>query len=42
VLENGSICSMQKGGDAGLSSEEINTMVELAIKKSKDLRKALK
>mgnify|MGYP001567781955 CR=1 FL=1 len=41
VLENGSISSLQKGGNQGLSNEEINSMIELAIKKSKELRKAI-
>ncbi len=42
VLEDGSLCSLQKGGDASLSVEDIDTMVELAIKKTKELRKFLK
>ncbi len=41
VLENGELCSLQKGGDTGLTPEDIDTMVEIAIKKSKELRKAL-
>ena len=41
VLENGELCSLQKGGDTGLTPEEIDTMIELAIKKTKELRKVL-
>lgn len=41
VLEDGTLCSLQKGGDEGLSAEEIDKMVEIAIKKTKELRKAL-
>jgi exosome complex component RRP42 len=41
VLEDGSLCAMQKGGDASLSQDEVMNMVELAIKKSKELRKLL-
>ncbi len=41
VLEDGTLCSLQKGGDAGLSSEDIEKMVDIAIKKTKELRKAL-
>lgn len=42
ILENGEICSIQKGGDKGLEIEEIDKMVDLAIKKTKELRKYLK
>ncbi|MBS3167768.1 exosome complex protein Rrp42 [Candidatus Woesearchaeota archaeon] len=42
VLEDGTPCSMQKGGDNPLSLDEIDNMVELAVKKSKELRKVLK
>lgn len=41
VLEDGSVCSLQKGGDTGLGMEELISMLELAIKKSSELRKAL-
>lgn len=40
-LKDDSICAMQKGGDAPLSSEEIIQMVELGITKAKELRKAI-
>ena len=42
VTDNGNLCSMQKGGDTALSLEDINQMVDLAIKKAKELRKVLK
>lgn len=41
VLEDGTICSMQKGGEIGLTSEEIDSMIEIAIKKTKEIRKVL-
>lgn len=41
ILEDGTLCSLQKGDDAGLTPEDIEKMVDLAIKKTKELRKAL-
>ena len=41
VLEGGNLCSLQKGGDNGLTQEEIDVMVEMAVKKTKELRKVL-
>ncbi len=41
VLEDGTICSLQKGEDVGLMTEDIEKMVEIAIKKTKELRKVL-
>ena len=41
VLEDSAICSLQKGGDTGLIPEEVDKMVEIAIKKTKELRKVL-
>jgi exosome complex component RRP42 len=41
VLKNGKLCALQKGGEEPLSSDEINTMVDLAVNKSKEMRKAL-
>jgi len=40
--ENGELCAMQKGGDMPLTTEEIQTMVELALDKAKELRSKLK
>lgn len=39
VTEKGEICSIQKGGEKGLTIDEIDQMVELAINKTKELRK---
>jgi exosome complex RNA-binding protein Rrp42 (RNase PH superfamily) len=41
VREDGYICAMQKGGDKGLNVKNIDEMIELASKKSKELRKLL-
>ncbi|MBW2968418.1 exosome complex protein Rrp42 [Candidatus Woesearchaeota archaeon] len=38
---NGDLCALQKGGDSPLKIEDIKKMVELAMKKSDELRKAL-
>jgi len=39
VLENGNICSLQKGGDEAVNTEDIFSMIDLARVKSKELRK---
>lgn len=41
VLEDGTLCAMQKGGDATLSEKDINEMIDLAVKKSEEIRKKL-
>ena len=41
VMEDGKICAMQKSGDQGLLEEETSRMIDLAIKKSKEIRKLL-
>lgn len=41
VLEDDNICSMQKGGDVPLKIDDIDKMISLAIKTSKELRKSL-
>ena len=41
VREDGYICAMQKGGNKGLNVKNIDEMIELASKKSKELRKLL-
>lgn len=41
VLEDNSICAMQKGGDQPLTPEEVLKMIDLAIEKAKELRKKL-
>lgn len=39
TTDKGDICSLQKGGDAPLTLEDLDTMFDLAIKKGKDIRK---
>lgn len=39
---DGKICAYQKGGDSTLMPEEVITMTELALKKSKEIRKLMK
>lgn len=41
ILKDGTLCAMQKGGKTPLSIEQIDTMVEMAIAASKDLRSKL-
>jgi exosome complex component RRP42 len=41
VLENGNICSLQKGGDLAVDQEDMLKMVDLAREKSQELRKHL-
>lgn len=39
--DDGTIVSMQKGGDSALTTDEIGQMIDIADEKSKELRKAL-
>ncbi len=41
VREDGKICALQKQGIKGLTSEEIEKMVDLAMEKSEELRKLI-
>ncbi len=41
TIEDGTICSLQKGGEATLTIAEIGTMVDIATKHAKALRKAI-
>jgi exosome complex component RRP42 len=41
VMEDGKVCAMQKQGTHGLTEEDVNAMIDLAVKKSKELRKFL-
>lgn len=41
TLANGKACSLQKGGDTPLTIDEVDTMVSMALDRSKVLRKAL-
>ena len=40
-MEDGKICALQKGGSAPLKAAEIEKMAEIAMEKSKELRKLL-
>jgi exosome complex component RRP42 len=42
VLEDNKICAMQKGGETSLMDEDIIKMIDIAVEKSKDLRKFVK
>ena len=41
VNKNGTLCALQKGGDAGLTAGEIKEMCQMAVKSSKLIRKEL-
>ncbi len=41
VMEDGKICAIQKSGETGLSLEDVNNMIDLVVKKSKEIRKLL-
>ncbi len=41
VLSDGSLCALQKGGDAALTLNEIGRMIDLAVATAKKLRKFL-
>ncbi|MEK6934368.1 MAG: exosome complex protein Rrp42 [Nanoarchaeota archaeon] len=41
-IENGSVCALQKGGNEPLTVEDVDMMVELGVKKAKELRKLFK
>lgn len=38
VMQDGRICSMQKGGEQGLTEEEVYAMIDLAVQKAKELQ----
>lgn len=42
TTQDGTLSALQKGGNSSLTSDDINAMVEIALKQSKDLRKLLK
>lgn len=42
TTQDGTLCALQKGGTSSFTLEDIDTMVGLALQRSKDLRKALK
>lgn len=41
TIKDGTICSLQKGGDTPLTVDEIDKMIEIAQKKAKELRQKL-
>lgn len=41
TIKDGTLCAMQKGGESPISTEDIIKMVEIAIEKCDELRKAL-
>lgn len=41
VTKEGNLCAMQKGGDKGLSQDDIDKMIDMAIKGTKELRKLI-
>jgi exosome complex component RRP42 len=41
VLENGNLCSLQKGGESEITEEDMVNMIELAREKSEELRNLL-
>ena len=42
LLKDNTLCAMQKGGELPLSEKDIETMIDLATEKAKELRKYLK
>lgn len=42
TMLNGEICALQKGGEKPFTTEEVEQMVDLALKKAKEMRKLLK
>ncbi|MBN1792933.1 exosome complex protein Rrp42 [Candidatus Woesearchaeota archaeon] len=42
VLEDGTLCAMQKGGNASLTVKDLNEMIDLAVQKSQELRGLIK
>jgi exosome complex component RRP42 len=41
VTEGGKICAMQKSGEHGLTEDDVAKMIDLAVKKSEEIRKFL-
>jgi exosome complex component RRP42 len=41
IREDGKICSMQKSGDVSLTVEDVEKMIDLAVKKTEEIRKFL-
>lgn len=41
VTEEGKICAIQKSGSSGVTDDDVDKMIDLAVKKSKELRKLI-
>lgn len=41
TIDNGEVCSLQKGGDAAITLDELDAMIDLAVKKGKEIRAQL-
>ena len=41
TMDNGNVCSLQKGGTEPITSEDVSKMVDIAVDKGKELRKHL-
>ncbi|MBL7169566.1 MAG: exosome complex protein Rrp42 [Candidatus Aenigmarchaeota archaeon] len=41
IREDGKVVSMQKSGSVGLSDDDVDKMIDIAVKKSKELRKLI-
>ncbi|HYD03974.1 MAG TPA: exosome complex protein Rrp42 [Alphaproteobacteria bacterium] len=42
TLDDGRLCSLQKGGDGTLSIEDVDKMIDIAIQKGREIRKLIK
>ncbi len=42
VRDDGKICAIQKQGSSGLTIKEVETIIDMALKKSKEMRKLIK
>ncbi len=42
TIEDGTLCALQKGGEAPLTQEDIDKMIDIGVEKGKELRGALK
>ncbi len=41
TIEDGTICALQKGGDAPITVEDVDNMVSIALRKANEIRKSL-
>ena len=42
VRDDGKICAMQKQGSSGITIKEVETIIDMVLKKSKEMRKLIK